>query len=106
MSVKTTETRSPEDINEGSWAVRFIGTHHNIGLIARRNWVELDRPSPFPGTKVYEAVVSITPGYTTLASAKKIIECGGEFTDVMPVMAWKVNDKHETIDTFTYPQFR
>lgn len=98
-----TENRKATDINDGKWAVRFIGTRHNIGLIARRNWAELDKPSPFPGTKVYEANVSITPGYTTLASAKKIIECGGEFTDVMPVIAWKwSDDKTDTVDEFRF----
>lgn len=103
MSTNTqTENRKATDINEGRWAVRFIGTRHNINTIARRNWVELDNPSPFPNTKVYEAMVSITPGYTTLDSATKIIECGGEFSGVIPVIAWQVNDKNETIDEFRF----
>lgn len=100
-----TDTRTPEDITNGDFTVRFIGTPKTPDVIARRGWVEVDKPSPFPGTKVYEASITLRPGRTTLASAKRIIEIAHPVTDVMPVIAWKF-DNGTVVDTFTYPQFR
>lgn len=98
-----TNTRKATDIDNGVWTVRFIGTPKANGVIARRNWAEVDTPSPFPGTKIYEANVVIRPDYTTLASAKKIIEIAHPVTDVMPVIAWKWNDdKTDTVDEFRF----
>ncbi|MFZ2274737.1 hypothetical protein [Corynebacterium variabile] len=104
--MSTTDTRTPEQITDGSWTVRFIGTPKSNSVIARRGWAEVNVPSPFPGTKVYEANIVIRPGRTTLASAKRILEIAHPVTDVMPVKAWKFNDQHEQTDTFIYPQFR
>lgn len=98
-----TENRKATDIDNGVWAVRFIGTPKANGVIARRGWAEVDMPSPFPGTKIYEANVVIRPDYTTLASAKKIIEIAHPVTDVMPVIAWKwSDDKTDTVDEFRF----
>lgn len=93
-------TRTAKDITNGSWIVRFTGKLRPTGVIAKRNWVETDMT--IGSHKVYEAAISVSEtNGTTLASAAKIIEVAG-FRDVMPIVAWKIDENNGVEDTFRW----
>jgi hypothetical protein len=102
----TTDTRTPDQINEGVWKVRVAADHRPDGMIARRGYVKIDGVT-WGDQGVYEATIVLRPGRTTLDSAKKIIEHGNPLTNVLPITAWRIADDGETVlGTFTWPAFR
>ena len=101
----STETRTPEEITEGTWRVRFVGRRENTGVIGGPR-ATLIATNEMTGMEVYEMGVSINKPIngTTMASATRIIEIAG-FSDVLPILARRV-DGDTVIDEFTFQQFR
>lgn len=101
-----TDTRTPDQINEGVWKVRVAADHRPDGMIARRGYVKIDGVT-WGDQGVYEAIIVLRPGYTTLDSAKRIIEIGNPLTNVLPISARRISsDRGSFTDTFTWPAFR
>lgn len=99
-----TDTRTADQITEGTWIVRFIAKHSPTpGLIARQAWTKLDMDSPFPDTAVYEMGFSISKEHngTTLDSVERIAKIEG-FSDFSPAKAWRVDKSGNVIDTFKW----
>ena len=103
MSTDTkNQDRTADQVEHGRWCVRFLGIRQNSGTIARSNFRVVDVTSPVPGMDVLEDHITLTPGYTTLASAKKIIETTGRASSVIPVVAWRYDSNGIVTDEFEF----
>lgn len=103
MSTNTkNQGRTADQIEHGNWCVRFLGIRQNSGTISRNNFRRVEIDSPVPGMEVFEDHISLTPGYTTLASAKKIIETTGRAENVIPVVAWRYDRNGIVTDEFDF----
>jgi hypothetical protein len=102
MNTQPTTARLADEITDGSWIVRFTGDRESTGMIAARSWV--DTGLTLGSHTVYEAAVTIDREHngTTLASAGKIITVMG-FTNVIPLVAWRIENGEKTEKFEWYP---